>query len=160
MQDVLVYGASLIRNVTSRNEPLVLVSGTEVCSALSLDQERFIDFVLLLGTDFSRRIKKVGPHRALKFIREYGTIERILEQESQFPPRSPAHVYLQQIALARMVFRTLPPVPEGTHLQQPADESAVQWILQKYSLWSSVSHEHDLSSALTGNYFNDNPFAS
>lgn len=139
---------------------MIVVSGSEVRHALQLDHERFIDFVLLLGTDFSQRIKNVGPHRALKFIREYGTIERILEREQQFPPRTPGITYLQQVALARMVFRTLPPVPEKTHLQQRADDSAVQWILQKYSLWRSISHDQNLPSALTGNYFNDSPFAS
>ena len=52
--------------------------------ALQLDREAFVDFALLLGTDFSQRIKNVGPARALKFIRQHRTIERVLEQESKY----------------------------------------------------------------------------
>ena len=74
-QDVVVYGAPLMRNLATRGSPIVIVHGSEVPSALDLDRDRFIDFALLLGTDFSQRIKHVGPQRALKFIREHGSIE-------------------------------------------------------------------------------------
>ena len=102
----------MLRNVAGRGSPLVSIPGKSVREALNLSRPGFVDFILLLGTDFSRRIKKVGPHRALKFIRDYGSIEHILENESQYPPRIPIPSYLEQISLARSVFETLPPIPD------------------------------------------------
>ncbi|KAI0703729.1 PIN domain-like protein [Cytidiella melzeri] len=160
--DVLIYGAPLIRNITTKAEPLVTVSGTDVRRSLHLDQSRFIDFALLLGTDFSQRIKNVGPARALKFIQEHGSIERIIEHEKEYPPRQPICSYLQQVALARMVFQTLPPVPCEDLTPPPVDEEAVLEIMHRYQLWRSMSKEHQWfdGGALAGNYFSDSPFAS
>ncbi|KAH9989660.1 hypothetical protein BJV77DRAFT_1069390 [Russula vinacea] len=66
--DVLVYGAPLLRNITSRDKALLLISGSEVRSALRLDARALVDFAILLGTDFAPRIRKIGPHRALQYI--------------------------------------------------------------------------------------------
>ncbi|EKM58106.1 uncharacterized protein PHACADRAFT_88937 [Phanerochaete carnosa HHB-10118-sp] len=158
--DVIVYGAPLMRNIAKRSDPLVILNGTDVRAALELDHERFVDFALLLGTDFSQRIKNVGPTRALKFIREYGSIEQMLEQETRYPPRVPLSLYLQQVEVARVVFHTLPPVPDESALQEKEpDDTAIQEILQEYGLWKELSHdfEGDFTHALAGNHFDDNP---
>lgn len=159
--DVLVYGAPLLRNIANRESPLVIVSGSDVYNSLELDRSQFIDFVLLLGTDFSQRIKNVGPRRALKFIKEYGSIERVVANEIKYPPRIPAATYLAQVEVARMVFKTLPPVPAtDLLLPSPEDPAAVSHIIQKCGL-HRVLHEHwDHEVALAGNYFRDNPSAS
>lgn len=149
-----------MRNIAKRSDPLIILNGLDVRTALELDQERFIDFALLLGTDFSQRIKNVGPNRALKFIREHGSIEQVLERETQYPPRLPPPLYLQQVEVARVVFHTLPPVPDESALQgKEPDDAAVQEILLKYGLWKELSHdaEWDHEHALSGNYFDDNP---
>ncbi|KAI0642655.1 PIN domain-like protein [Trametes meyenii] len=159
--DVLVYEAPLIRNIASASEPLQLISGAEVRSALELDRTSYIDFALLLGTDFSQRIKNVGPARALKFIREHGSIERVLERETQYPPRVALEEYLHQIQLARQVFQTLPPAPDSSLLQQrDVDEESVRAIMDEYNLGRYVMSNWDPSQALVGNYFADNPAAA
>lgn len=156
--DVLVYDAPLIRNIANRDCPLIVVSALDVHNALELDRSRFIDFILLLGTDFSQRIKNIGPQRALKFIKEYGSIEAIVEHEAKYPPRIPVAAYLAQVEVARTVFKTLPPIPPPELLQpSETDPAAVSYIIQKYRL-QRVLHEHwDHESALAGNYFHDNP---
>ncbi|CAL1699546.1 unnamed protein product [Somion occarium] len=159
--DVLVYEAPLLRNVANRNGPLVIIPGAEVRRELHLDRLAFVDFMLLLGTDFSRRIKNVGPHRALKFIRDHGSIERILERETQYPPRIPVPTYLEQISLARSVFQTLPPVPDPSLLVPgEEDEDKVMEILRQYgSHWAAVDG-WNYRDALAGNYFADDPTMS
>ncbi|KAJ8474025.1 hypothetical protein ONZ51_g7496 [Trametes cubensis] len=158
--DVLVYDAPLVRNLASSTAPLVVISGADVRAVLQLDRDRFIDFALLLGTDFSQRIKNVGPARALKFIREHGSIERVLEHERQYPPRMPPAEYLQQVELARNVFQTLPPIPDPSLLHQgEVDEAAVWAIMDKYNLHRYIAEDWDYSQSLTGNYFADNPNA-
>ncbi|KAI0346502.1 PIN domain-like protein [Trametopsis cervina] len=159
--DVLVYGAPLVRNVTPTTEPLIIIAGSDVWTKLNLNQESFIDFALLLGTDFTQRIRNIGPTRALKLIREYGNIEQIIEHEKRCPSQLSITSYMEQITTARRVFRTLPPVPDEELLQQPADETAIWHAMHKYRLWRALSSEQSLGSAetLEGNYFNDNPFA-
>lgn len=158
-----MYGAPLVRNIAKRSDPLVVLHGTDIRTALQLDQDRFIDFALLLGTDFSQRIKNVGPQRALKFIREHGTIEEVLEREKQYPPRLPPDSYLRQVEVARVVFHTLPPIPDPSVLQNgEPDDVEVKEILHKYGLWKELTHDYDwdYSQALSGNYFDDNPAAA
>ncbi|KAG6830283.1 hypothetical protein H0H87_008581 [Tephrocybe sp. NHM501043] len=161
--DVLVYEAPLVRNLTNKNTPLTVVSGTDIRTVLQLSRASFVDFALLLGTDFSQRIKNVGPTRALKFIREHKTIERVIEFETKkFPLPLNLEAYLDQVEVARLVFCTLPPVPDESMLEQEdPDEKAVLELLQKYDLGREVMGmpDWDHEAALKGNYFQDNPSA-
>ncbi|KAG6848375.1 hypothetical protein H0H93_000757 [Arthromyces matolae] len=128
----------------------------------NLDRDSFVDFALLLGTDFSQRIKNVGPTRALKFIREHGSIERVVELETKYVPPLAPQAYLAQVELARSVFRTLPPVPDAELLKQgDIDETTLVAVLQKYGLGKEVVDvvDWDYGAALRGNYFQDNPSA-
>lgn len=146
----------MLRNITSRRHPLTIISGSEVRAALSLDRANFLDFVLLLGTDFSQRIKNVGPQRALKFVREHGSIERIVEQETKYPPRLPLPSYLEQIDAARLVFETLPPVPDIKKLEQKEmDEDRVAEILQRFGLDKLITLNTD--DLIGSNYYGDAP---
>ncbi|KAJ7089175.1 PIN domain-like protein [Mycena belliarum] len=158
--DVVVYEAPLIRNITSRNSPLMMLSGLEIRTALQLDRSSFIDFALLLGTDFSQRIKNVGPSRALKFIRQHKSIERVIEAETKFAPRVSAPAYLAEVEIARMVFQTLPPVPDATSLEQVKDEEGLTDMLQRFGLGKLLMNDDwDFGEALQGNYFSDDPTA-
>lgn len=158
--DVLVYEAPLIRNIANRNDPLILVHGSDVRTALQLSKSAYIDFLLLLGTDFSQRIKNVGPQRALKFIREHGSIERVITQEHKYPPRLSKQLYLEQVGIARLAFATLPPVPDLETLKQHnVNHAKVAAIVQKYRLQRVLPTQWNYDTALEGNYFADNPRA-
>jgi 5'-3' exonuclease len=85
-----------------------------------LDRAAFVDFALLLGTDFSQRIKNLGPSNAYQLIRKHGTIEQILEAietQPRYTLKVSRDVYLAQVQIAREVFGTLPPVPPASALE-------------------------------------------
>lgn len=150
----------MIRNISNQKDPLTIVSGAHVRTTLELTRESFVDFALLLGTDFSQRIKNVGPARAYRFIKEYGTIERIIETQTKYPPKISTKAYLDQVKTARRVFRTLPPVPQLELLHQDKkDEASINLIFQRYGLgrYLMVTDDWDYEEALAGNYFDDNP---
>ncbi|KAF8190328.1 PIN domain-like protein [Mycena galopus ATCC 62051] len=159
--DVVIYEAPLIRNITNRSGPLMMLSGPEIRTALELDRSSFIDFALLLGTDFSQRIKNVGPVRALKFIQQHKSIERVIEVEKKFTPRVPPPAYLAEVALARLVFMTLPPVPDEKLLEQEKDDEGLPVVLQRFGLGKLLMGDDVLGfeDALQGNYFSDDPSA-
>lgn len=54
---------------------------------------QFIDFCILLGCDYCDSIRGIGPTRALALIRQWGSIEAILEnldrERYQVPPEWP-----------------------------------------------------------------------
>jgi flap endonuclease-1 len=143
--------------MTNRIGPLQIISGSDVRNTLGLDRAGYVDWNLLLGTDFSQRIKNVGPARALKFIREHKSIERIVETEVKYPPRVPMDIYLEQVSVARLVFETLPPVPEGVDLQQGTpNEARVQQVLRKYGVHDR-DFEWEQPESIGDSYFGDNP---
>ena len=157
-QDVLVYGAPLLRNVTSGTEPLTLIEGHEVRDALDMDPSQFLDFALLLGTDFTDRIKNVGPIRALKFILCYGSIEKIIEGEPKYISKHTVSDYLEQVRIARAVFQLRPkvPAPKLLEVREPDDDLVLE-VLQRFQLQRFAEKDADFSSLMGGNYFSDQP---
>lgn len=140
----------------------MLISGSEVRSALHLDAAAFVDFALLLGTDFAPRIRGIGPRRALEYIRKYGTIERILTDDKMYVPRARIlpEPYLRSIRDARDVFVNLPPVPAPQTIEpKEYREGEVATILELHRLQRFLEPDTLLDS-LEGNYFGDNPTAT
>lgn len=157
---MIVYGAPLLRRITDTKSPLMEIDSLVVREALSLSRESFVDFALLLGTDFTPRLKNVGPVRALKFIQTHGSIEEIIKNETKYPPESDASEYLEQVELGREIFRSLPPVPSEDELRQrPMDDARVQAVVEGFGFSKEMLAQDDDFVAITlkGNYFGDNP---
>ena len=164
LKDVLVYEVPMIKNITNRVEPLVIVSGAEVRAELDLNRNAFIDFALLLGTDFSQRIAKVGPKRAYKFIKDHGSIERIIELETKYEPRVSREDYLAEVEIGRLVYKTLPTVPMSElkkMIKKKKDDKKVVKLLQQHGLFREMGNISvaDCQALLDGNYFGDSPTA-
>ena len=123
-----------------------------------MDSSQFLDFALLLGTDFTDRIRNVGPIRALKFILCYGSIEKIVEGEPKYTPKNTVSDYLERVKVARAVFQLKPkmPAPELLEVRQPNDSRVLE-VLQKFRLQRFAEKDADFSSLLGGNYFSDQP---
>ena len=149
----------MIKNITNRVEPLVIVSGAEVRAELNLDRDAYIDFALLLGTDFSQRIANVGPTRAYKFIKNHGSIERIIELETKYEPKLPREEYLAEVELGRLVYKTLPAVPLSKLKPKKKNDAKVNRVLRRHGLTRELGGAVDVESLLDGNYFKDSPIA-
>lgn len=46
-----------------------------------ISREQLVDIAILIGTDFNKGIKGIGPKTALKLIKDNGKIERLVEKE-------------------------------------------------------------------------------
>lgn len=157
---MLVYEAPLLRNLTSRREPLTLISGgSDIQKSLDLPRPVFIDFVLLLGTDFSQRLKGLGPARAIKLIREHRSIEQLLQKEIKFrpEPRMSEEEYLRQVTVAREIFETLPPLPKkDTLAMKEVDEAEVKQIMEMFNLTGMLADQNwqlGLDTAIHDGFF-------
>lgn len=63
-------------------EPQLIELG-KVLQEISITREQLIDVGILIGTDFNDGIKGIGAKTAIKLIRENGSLERILEKNSE-----------------------------------------------------------------------------
>ncbi|EGX92433.1 DNA-repair protein rad2 [Cordyceps militaris CM01] len=72
----------LLRHLTfseQRKEPIQEIHLDKVLEGLNMERKQFVDLCILLGCDYLDPIPKVGPTTALKLIREYGTLEKVVE---------------------------------------------------------------------------------
>ena len=92
--DSLLFGAPrMVKNLTitgrrklPRRDAYVelepeLIELPHVLQELSITREQLIDVGILIGTDFNAGVKGIGPKTALKLIREYGELKKILEKD-------------------------------------------------------------------------------
>ena len=99
--DSLLFGApSLLRNLTISGRrklprknvyievtPEIVEMG-RITRELGITRDQLIDIGILLGTDFNPEgIKGIGPKTALKLIKKYGSLEKVLEkiENAEFP---------------------------------------------------------------------------
>lgn len=77
--DTLAFGGtSLIRNF-SRGEASMEIDREALIDALEISEEQFLDFCILCGCDYLPKISGIGPVKALKFIKENGNLEGVVE---------------------------------------------------------------------------------
>lgn len=81
--DTLCFNAPiLLRHLTfseQRKEPIQEIHLDKVLEGLDMKREQFIDLCILLGCDYVDPVPKIGPSTALKLIRDYGTLEKVVE---------------------------------------------------------------------------------
>ncbi|RLF18715.1 MAG: flap endonuclease-1 [Thermoprotei archaeon] len=111
--DALLFGAPrLVRNVTvtgrrklPRKDVYVevkpeLIELNQLLSELGISREQLVDIGILVGTDYNPEgVKGIGPKKALKLVKEYGSLERLLPilKEASFPvnPLEIRKIFLQ-----------------------------------------------------------------
>lgn len=89
--DALPFGCTrLIRNLKAdKKKNIEEYNLPEILNKLQMSQEQFIDLCILLGCDYTSKIKGLGEKKALKMMQEYGTIEGILPNinpKDRIPP--------------------------------------------------------------------------
>jgi flap endonuclease-1 len=95
--DSIIFGAPvLVRNVTISGKRRLPSKGIvinvqperitlkSVMSVTGLTREQLVDFAILLGTDFNPDgFEGVGPVTALKYLKRYGSIEKVTELKDE-----------------------------------------------------------------------------
>ncbi|CAD7938399.1 unnamed protein product [Amoebophrya sp. A25] len=82
--DALCFGASkLIRNLFTtdpKKRPTLEVDLARLLEQLDIDMDKFIDFCILSGSDYTDTIQKVGSITAFQLIKNHKDIETVLAQ--------------------------------------------------------------------------------
>ena len=93
--DSLLFGApKLVRNmaITGRRKlprrnvyvdvKPELIDLQENLKALGISREQLIDIGILVGTDYNPGVKGIGPKTALKLIKNYSTLEKVMQEKN------------------------------------------------------------------------------
>ncbi|EZG74926.1 flap endonuclease 1 [Gregarina niphandrodes] len=81
--DSLCFGTPLLlrsMNFTDKKQPVMVYHLDKLLQTLNFNQEQFIEFCILCGCDYCDSIKGIGPATAYKLLKDYGSIERIIDR--------------------------------------------------------------------------------
>ncbi|KAK4699773.1 hypothetical protein P7C70_g6483, partial [Phenoliferia sp. Uapishka_3] len=148
--DVLIYGAPLLCKIltdimprakatdgdkaTSARDTMHVIDPEVVRRELGFTDAEFLDFALLLGTDFTKRIRGFGPVKALSMIHLHGSIEAMFASQPKNSPHDPIS-YLGSIDVAREKFRNPPSISVDSSLEQGEENSEqLQGLLREWGI--------------------------
>eukprot|EP01130_Rhizamoeba_saxonica_P001258 TRINITY_DN11140_c0_g1_i1.p1 TRINITY_DN11140_c0_g1~~TRINITY_DN11140_c0_g1_i1.p1 ORF type:complete len:416 (-),score=102.84 TRINITY_DN11140_c0_g1_i1:67-1314(-) len=82
--DTIAFGTpKLIKNLSyskKKGKKPVIIELEKVLEEMNFTMDQFVDLCILLGTDFTDKIKGIGPKRAFEYITTYGDIETIIKK--------------------------------------------------------------------------------
>jgi flap endonuclease-1 len=90
---------------------------------LGITREQLVDMCILMGTDFNPGIKGIGPKKALKYIRENGSIEHVLPK---------IHEEIEEVDEIRSIFLDPSGADDYSVKYKPADRQHVVDMLTSY----------------------------
>ena len=87
--DTMAYGCpKLIRNCIDRSlkrkDVVSIFTYETILKHMKLTEEQFLNFCILCGCDYCPMIPKVGPVTALQLVKQYNTIDEIIEGKKQY----------------------------------------------------------------------------
>lgn len=123
----------MLRNVSTVKLPLMLIEGSDLQHRSGLSLPSFIDFCILLGTDASPRLHRVGPVAAYRLIQKHGSIEEILANEPEIAGKAPEG-WMDMAYNARELFASVPAMPDEADLQQRewSPEEVEKWLVEEH----------------------------
>jgi flap endonuclease-1 len=78
--DALTFGSSrLIRGFNTKKDPICEITLETVLKEFKMTMDEFIDLCILCGCDYTQHIDGIGPVKAFKFIQDYKTLEKVIE---------------------------------------------------------------------------------
>lgn len=77
--DLLVTGTKiLLRDYCLGHNKISVYKTNEILSTLDINYDSWVDFCILCGCDYSKRIRGMGPNNSFKYLKECGNIEEII----------------------------------------------------------------------------------
>lgn len=79
--DVLAYGSPVfLTKLNTKDDTCVELKYSDILENLELSSDQFLDLCIMCGTDYNKNIYRIGPEKAYKLIKDYGSIEAISER--------------------------------------------------------------------------------
>ncbi|MDW7731075.1 MAG: flap endonuclease-1 [Methanolobus sp.] len=135
--DSLLFGApSVVRNLTVSGKRKLpgkniyvevkpeVIDLEESLAELGISREQLIDIALCVGTDYNKGLENIGPKKALKLIKEHGSIERVLTSKE---------LEIEELESIKDFF-TNPPVSDDYELKwnKPKNEAVIDFLCEEH----------------------------
>lgn len=122
--DLLAFGAKrVIIDIDCSRGNATMIVLEDVLAALEMTQTQFIDYCILLGSDYTAKtLPRIGPARSFAMINKYRTIEKLLDEEKI---QSPAEF---TFIAARAVFLATPPEVPVEITDKTTSASIKEWL--------------------------------
>jgi len=79
--DVLAYSSPVfLTKIDVFNNTCTRILHNDILKTLKLNTEEFLDFCIMLGTDYNKNIPKVGCETSYKYIQEYRRLENMIDK--------------------------------------------------------------------------------
>ena len=136
--DSLLFGSSyLVRNLSISGKRKIpkkdtyievkteLIELEQVLSSLGIKREQLIIIGLLVGTDYNEGIEQVGPKTALKLVKEYKTLKKVLDNVEWKDEIDPEIIY---------DFFLNPPVIENYDIEfkDPDKDKIIKFMVEEH----------------------------
>lgn len=78
--DLLASGSRIVlRNFNMNSNKITVYDVDRILTTLDITYDQWIDFCILCGCDYLKRVRGLGPKNAYSSIKAYGSIEKIIE---------------------------------------------------------------------------------
>jgi len=107
--DSLVFGCPLlIRKCIDKNsndkDSISIFNLKEILSSLEITFEQFVELCILCGCDYCSNINRVGNLTAFKLIKQYGSIDKILEYNNKYNKYDIPEDYIDKFNISKRLF--------------------------------------------------------
>jgi flap endonuclease-1 len=83
--DVLAYGAKIsLSKLNTSTGYCKMICFDTLMEGIGLDKKQFVDFCIMIGCDYNKRIKGFGPVACFKLIEKYKCLEEVVNNEPKF----------------------------------------------------------------------------
>jgi len=83
--DVLAYRTpSMYHNINTKENTVVQLDIKSILEELELEENEFLDFCILCGTDYNQNLNLIGPQKSYQLIKKYKTIDQFDTEDKLF----------------------------------------------------------------------------
>lgn len=104
--DILTFGGLTIYRGLLGNNNIMEINLDAVLDGLKLTYEKFVSLCILLGCDYCKGIKLIGPVTAISYVKEYSDLEQIIDVTSTIKKHEMTKEHSDRLIKSRDYFIT------------------------------------------------------
>lgn len=97
--DVLAYGCpNMLLKLDFEEETVFEICLEKVLNQIEMDENQFLDFCIMCGTDYNQNLFRIGPDKAFKLLKKYKNLDELLKYKgNEIPIESLNHKRVKEI---------------------------------------------------------------
>jgi len=133
--DILTFGSTkIIRNITSHKVETSEINLSDILKTLDLTHEQFIEFCILLGTDYSIGIIDTKPKIIYENYLKHKNIEDTIESFNKINIKTPSDSNYKEIKEYFMKPNVTEILKDSLKLKEPNSNKLVKKLVEEYGL--------------------------